>query len=149
MNEMGYKFFQNAFGEYIHVHAYQNIAQLDYYMNLFQPDCVVFETAEYTMNDTYYDRVALQNASFNPGLDTIAKDKQISTPVSLDQLGAKAGKAITVLTMPLEGHEQQYVYLKINDQIYDWYRKDNQLEISILYDNLKDISNMELVFVNK
>ena len=51
--------------------------------------------------------------------------------------------------MPLEGHEQQYVYLKINDQIYDLDQREDQLEVSILNDNLNHTSNMELIYVNK
>lgn len=149
MNGMGYKFFQNAFAEYIYVHAYQNVVQFDYYINLFQPDCVVFETAEYTLYDTYYSSIAMQTAQFNPGLATVSKDNQISSDVSLDQFTVKAGKAITELFMPLEGHEDQYVYLKINDQIYDLEGVDDLLKVSILNKNLKNVSNMELVFVNK
>lgn len=55
MNGMGYKFLQNSFGEYIYIHAYQNILNFDYYYDIFQPDCVIFETAEYTLTPTYYD----------------------------------------------------------------------------------------------
>ncbi len=149
MNGMGYKFFQNSFGEYIFVHAYQNITQIDYFMNLFQPDCVVFETVEYTVSDGYYSLSAMETARFNPGLATVSKDNQISSDVSLDQFTVKAGKAITELFMPLEGHEDQYVYLKINDQIYDLEGVDDLLKVSILNKNLKNVSNMELVFVNK
>lgn len=149
MNGMGYKFFQNSFGEYIFVHAYQNITQIDYFMNLFQPDCVVFETVEYTVSDGYYSLSAMESAQFNPGLATVSKDNQISSDVSLDQFTVKAGKAITELSMPLEGHEDQYVYLKLNDQIYDLEGVDDLLKVSILNKNLKNVSNMELVFVNK
>lgn len=149
MNGMGYKFFQNAFAEYIFVHDYQNVINLDYYINLFQPDCVVFETAEYTLYETYYNSAAMEATQFNPGLSTIPKENQIRTKVFLDQFTAQTGQSITVLSMPLEGHEQQYVYLKINDQIYDLDQREDQLEVSILNDNLNHTSNMELIYVNK
>lgn len=55
MNGMGYKFLQNSLGEYISVHDYQNVLDFDYYFNIFQPDCVIFETAEYTFSSTYYN----------------------------------------------------------------------------------------------
>lgn len=149
MNGMGYKFFQNAFGEYIYVHAYQNVTQLDYYMNLFQPDCVVFETAEYTMFNWYYDSSVMEEAYFNPGLLTISEDKQQRKSVSLDDFNVEEGQSITEISMPLEGHENQYVYLKINDQVYDLYRQDNQLFVSVLNDNLSDITSMELILVSR
>ncbi len=51
----GHKFLDNAFSETVTVHGYQNILNFDYYFNLFQPDVVIFETAEYTIWDRYYE----------------------------------------------------------------------------------------------
>lgn len=34
MNGYGYKYLQNAFGEYIYVHDYQNILNFPYYYNI-------------------------------------------------------------------------------------------------------------------
>ena len=39
--------------EYIGVHDYQNVLNLDYYFNIFQPS-IVFEVAEYTFSDSYF-----------------------------------------------------------------------------------------------
>ncbi len=54
MNNYGWKYLVNAFSEYIHVHDYQNILELPYYVGIFRPDCVIFEVAEYTLTDTYF-----------------------------------------------------------------------------------------------
>ncbi len=48
--------FNFAFGQDYSVHNYQNVLDFDYYFNIFQPDCVIFETAEYATNATYFDR---------------------------------------------------------------------------------------------
>ena len=48
------KYLADRFSEYISVHNYQNIFDIDYYYNMFQPDIVVFEVAEYTINNTYF-----------------------------------------------------------------------------------------------
>lgn len=69
MNGMGYKFLENSFGEYIIVHAYQNIFNLDDYFNMFQPDCVIFETAEYTLTDDYYDLETMKEITACADLD--------------------------------------------------------------------------------
>lgn len=149
MNGMGYKFFQNAFSEYIYVHAYQNVAQFDYYMNLFQPDCVVFETAEYTMSDTYYSSIALEKAQFNPGLDTVGEEQKTIKSVSADDFQIESGKAITVLSIPETEYENQYVYLEINGQVYDFYHKNDRLEVAILNKNINEEAEMKLIFVNR
>ncbi len=64
MNGMGYKFLENSFGEYIIIHDYQNIFNLDYYFEFFQPDCVIFETAEYTLTTEYYDLETMKATEF-------------------------------------------------------------------------------------
>ena len=55
MNGMGYKFLENCFSEYYCVQGYQNVLNFDYYYEIFHPDCVIFETAEYTLTPTYYN----------------------------------------------------------------------------------------------
>ncbi len=52
---IGYKFFIEALGEYIGVHNYQNILNFEYYYNLFEPEIVVFEVAEYTIKNEYFN----------------------------------------------------------------------------------------------
>lgn len=68
MNGRGSKFMEQALGEYIAVHDYSNILNLPYYFNLFEPDCVVFEVAEYTLNSTYFNLEQMQELDFNPVL---------------------------------------------------------------------------------
>ncbi|NLB17514.1 MAG: hypothetical protein GX825_01970, partial [Syntrophomonadaceae bacterium] len=64
---MGYKFLANSFGEYIAIHCYQNVFDLDYYFDLFQPDCVIFETAEFTLSDTYFSPQGMENFDLEAG----------------------------------------------------------------------------------
>jgi hypothetical protein len=86
MNGMGYKFLSGAFGEYIHVHDYQNVLNFDYYINMFQPDCVIFETAEYTFTDAYYDYETMLAADYNPAVDTSQNLTRITIPFSKQTL---------------------------------------------------------------
>lgn len=48
------KYLQSRFSEYIAVHNYQNIFNIEYYFEKFSPDIVIFEVAEYTFNDNYF-----------------------------------------------------------------------------------------------
>ncbi len=61
-------FFVGRAKEYIGVHDYQNVLNLDYYFNIFQPEAVVFEVAEYTFRDNYFDSGKMAGLDFNPGL---------------------------------------------------------------------------------
>ena len=62
------KFFAGRAKEYIGVHDYQNVLDLDYYFNIFQPEAVVFEAAEYTIIDNYFSSAKMAGLEYNPGL---------------------------------------------------------------------------------
>lgn len=48
------KFLTESFSEYIKVHNYHNVINYDYYINLFNPDIVLFESTEYTHTNHYF-----------------------------------------------------------------------------------------------
>ena len=58
-------FYKGAFKETYAVHNYQNFLNLDYYLNVFKPDCVLLETAEYATGRSYFDYSKLANKKFN------------------------------------------------------------------------------------
>ena len=64
----GPEFFVGRAQEYIGIHDYQNVLDLDYYVNIFQPDLVVFEVAEYTFSDNYFNSNIMAKLDYNPGL---------------------------------------------------------------------------------
>lgn len=63
MNGYEYKYLMNGFSEYIYVHDYQNIINFPYYYNIFKPKCVVFEVAEYTLENGYFGRERMRFAA--------------------------------------------------------------------------------------
>ncbi|MBO4235917.1 MAG: hypothetical protein J5928_05735 [Firmicutes bacterium] len=63
-----YKYLVGRTSEYIGIHDYQNVLDLDYYFNIFQPEIVVFEVAEYTFSDTYFDSSKMASIDYNPSL---------------------------------------------------------------------------------
>ncbi len=129
MNGMGYKFFKNACGEYIYVHDYQNIIDMDYYINIFQPDCVIFEAAEYTLNDSYFDSSKMKEKQFNPSVNDLSNIEEISLDRSNYILNS--GKSITEITVHISS-EAKYYYIKIGDKIFDLIpNKNNELCASI------------------
>jgi len=47
--------------EFIGVHDYQNVFDFDYYVSKFNPDCIVFEMAEYTFQEYYFSQYSMNN----------------------------------------------------------------------------------------
>lgn len=74
------KFITNNTSEYIAIHNYRNVEKYDYYSNIFNPDCVIFEVAEYTLEEYFFSQWAMQNKetikTFNTTKEIIKKDNE-------------------------------------------------------------------------
>ncbi len=97
MNGIGYKFLANSFGEYIYIHDYQNVMELDYYFNLFQPQCVIFEVAEYTFSNGYFDYEKMKATDFQGTLEAARASCEIVAG-GREVASAQIGKMLTTLT---------------------------------------------------
>lgn len=112
MNGMGYKFFQNSLGEYIAVHDYQNILNFPYYFNLFQPECVIFEVAEYTFADNYFDYEGMKAINWNPTLAAYAPGLGVNAleRLTADEVRVERGNVFTTIRWNA-GQAYDYVWL--------------------------------------
>lgn len=97
--------------ECVNIHGYQNVIDFDYYFNIFQPDIVVFESAEYATTRNYYDINNLKNKEFNPMIETnqcIIGNEKIK--VSKDEF---------VYHLQLKTKKKSYAYIKMNNKVFD------------------------------
>ncbi len=153
----GTQFFADRASEYIGVHSYQNVIDLDYYVNAFDPDIVIFEAAEYTFTDTYYNRTRMRAADWNPPL----VDAREETPVEeqLDEVLASAvpmeERNLYVLEytdlekvyMYDDGFRSaQYLYLLADGRILDL-QKDSFDTYSAMIDTKTDLKHTYLLVV--
>lgn len=99
MNLYGYKFLENGLGQYIYVHDYQNILNIDYYFNIFQPECVVFEVAEYTFLDVYFSYDKMVALDLNDSLESSLTDCElIDEKLHTNDIVVEEGEALTKIT---------------------------------------------------
>ncbi len=129
MNSYGYKYMQNAFREYIHVHDYQNVIDFDYYFNIFQPECVVFEVAEYTFSDLYFEYEEMCEARYNPALSTVGKENCICIDVQNANVSVSKEDTLTTITW---NTDQTYssVWMEL-DTTYDMQKVENGYEVTV------------------
>ncbi|MBR4267251.1 MAG: hypothetical protein IKQ46_14445 [Bacteroidales bacterium] len=127
--------------EDIAVHNYQNVLNLDYYVNIFQPDAVVFEVAEYVFSDSFFDSERMKNLVFNPPLRESEFEKSDSV-VYLKKVMTDGGKNIIFCAMPFENTE--YLYLKLNGNNYDM-KFDNNVYCT---KNIDSVIDNPLLFVS-
>ena len=128
MNGFGYKFFSNAFGEYISIHNYQNVMDFEYYYSIFQPECVIFEVTENCISNTYFDLQRIRNMDLNPFIEDIDKD-EIAT--SAEKVSVTKGEALTSILWPCDADDIDYAWITIDGQVYDMYRTKNGFEVTL------------------
>ena len=172
MNTKGYKFLTKEFSEYIAIHDYQNTINFDYYYNIFQPEVVVVEVAEYACNSSYFNQERMEAMELNPILNQTDIDEEIKADES--GLYVHQGNALTTLTWTLdsfndcigtsETHENAYVWMIIDNLVYDmrlakgtWgayeciienFNFNESSEVQILYDDGKIIRNIYVPIMN-
>ena len=111
--------------EYIGVHDYQNVLNLDYYYNIFQPEIVVFEVAEYTFKDEYFDSNKMKSLTFNPAIDSdklINTDNEPEGQIAIAQTikcGVVEGDGFDRIYLDRGLYSAKYVYLISEDYVFD------------------------------
>lgn len=115
--------FNNTSSE-IGIHNYQNIFDLPYYYNIADPDAVIFEVAEYTFFDQYFNENLLVDTEFAPTLtENIEMAKELID--SLPELSLKAeavlrtGEIIDEIYIGTNLVGAEFIYLYTQERIYD------------------------------
>lgn len=121
MNNYGQKYLQNAFSEYVMVHDYQNVMDLPYYFNIFKPDCVIFEVAEYTFSNGYFSYETMKNIDYNEPSSKYA-DARKQESLDRAKVTVDEGEVLTEIVWKTET-EAQRVWLLLGDE-YDMKRTD-------------------------
>ena len=106
------KFIVPNASDYIGVHNYRNIENYDYYINIFQPDCVIFEVAEYTLKEYYFSQWAMQNKKTVEAYDFSLPVNKINNEVEIDINLNGAYYDIILTNVP---HDIDYCYLRFDD----------------------------------
>ncbi len=119
MNVLGRKFMANSVREYIYVHDYQNILEFPYYYNIFQPDCVVFEVAEYTFNNEYFNYEKMLQLDMNPVLSSVTGEGKPRQDAKLDrnQISVESGAQLTKISWNTDA-DCEYAWLLLERE-YD------------------------------
>jgi hypothetical protein len=62
----------NSFAQSTYIHNYYNAPNIAYYYNIFKPDIIVLDSADYVIRDLYFPRDMLTNISVPPLYETYA-----------------------------------------------------------------------------
>ena len=136
MNTRGYKFMANALGEYIAVHDYENVFDFDYYFDIFEPEYVVFEVAEYTFTDMFFKTDSLYAFTLPPAYDSFADYD--SEELGADEITVTVSKGESVADLTVTGvlSQADYAYAEMNGRVYDLRGADGEYRFSVSADRL-------------
>ena len=117
---------QNQFSEFAMVHDYMNVFNLPYYLDVYQPDVVIFENADYTVSNSYYSYDGLMSTELPPvfeefdGFSQQACDETVSFEYD-------AGKNIASFVVDwLEAAPAvDYVYVLVGDSVHEAIRQQD------------------------
>lgn len=119
------------------MHNYQNFIDFDYYFNLFKPDCVILETAEYATTCSYFDPERLQEKQLNPPYETVKHVVHAERNMEELEYTIDTKDAITTVSLELE-RPYSYGYLLLGEEEFDLQISGTLAQCSIWTEKLKD-----------
>ena len=130
MNSYGSKYLINSLGEYIYVHDYQNVIDFPYYFNIFQPDYVVFEVAEYTFTDHHFSYNNMKSIQYNPYLPLLSKEDYKEINALNEEIIVEQGDVLTKIIWKTDD-VYKYVWFKLDNTLYDMKNVEGGYELTI------------------
>ena len=141
LNRNGYKFLANGLEEYIYVHDYQNVMDFSYYYNIFQPDYVVFEAAEYTLTNTYFDYERVCDLELNPLPGDVKEEDVVKISAHDEDVSVDRGDMLTKIQWKC-GKPSGPAWLRM-DRDYDMKKTEDGYEVTVLTETYDENQNGE------
>ncbi|WP_288222127.1 alginate O-acetyltransferase [uncultured Clostridium sp.] len=148
------KFLTESFSEVIKVHNYRNVIDYEYYINIFNPDIVLFESTEYTHFDFYFPGNEMKNKIHIQSLETLIYREGIKEEnfVTVNEVN-REGNDLINFTIEILSDEDLFAYAHINNRVLDCKVKEednkNLVEFSIISSEISDIDSFDLYLVSK
>ncbi|MDV4150400.1 alginate O-acetyltransferase [Clostridium sp. AL.422] len=146
------KFITGNFSEVMKIHNYRNVIDYEYYINIYKPDIVLFESTEYTNTGYHYPITMMEEKKYIKNLrnyDDLTEDNFVKADINNIE---SSGENITNITIPIESDDLLYAYANVNNRILDGKvigDEDNlYVEFSAITSELSSVDNIELYFVS-
>ena len=154
----GARFIASRSSTYIGVHSYQNVLELPYYYNIYKPDVVVLDAAEYVFTDDFFDSSIMKKLDYNPSLSngSIPFEQVVShVKSSANKLDTNTvsniefGKYIDRIILNEKYKDAKYAYLLINSEVFDFSQNDNNmLELSLEHGKVQ-VNDKGILYIEK
>ncbi len=139
------RFYDTSFQETYQIHNYQNFIDFDYYFNLFKPDCVILESAEYATTKGYFSIDKMREKQLNHPLSSVESLPHDVKTLDEFQYEISAQEAITLISVELD-QPYAYGYLLADGEEYDLQISGTQAECSVQTGRI-DLENTEKIYL--
>ncbi|TGY42437.1 alginate O-acetyltransferase [Clostridium sartagoforme] len=147
------KFIAGNFSEIMKIHNYRNVLDYEYYINIYQPDMVLFESTEYTNTGYHYPKKTMENKPLIKNINSYSSLKEDDLVEINQTTFKKSNTNLTTIAIPYEGEDILNAYATINGRILDLQVKrvedNNYVGFSIINNEIKDIDAFDLYFLSK
>ncbi|MGO5065883.1 alginate O-acetyltransferase [Clostridium sporogenes] len=147
------KFLTENFSELIRIHNYHNVVDYDYYINIFNPDIVLFESTEYTHLDYYFPIDKMKNTMYNRKFEDYSNLPESKFAYIKDNTFKRLNTNLMNFSIPIEGEKASHAYADITNRILDCrINKVNgkqHVEFSISTSDIKNLNEFKLYLISE
>ncbi|EJP6472850.1 alginate O-acetyltransferase [Clostridium sp. L74] len=147
------KFLTENFSEVIRIHNYHNVIDYDYYINVFNPDIVLFESTEYTHSDYYFPVEEMKNTTYNKEFKYYSNLSESTFAYIKDNTFKKSDTNLMNFSIPIEGEKSSYAYADISNRILDCRVKEingkQEVEFSIPTSEIENLNKFSLYLISE
>ncbi|AVQ45625.1 alginate O-acetyltransferase AlgX-related protein [Clostridium botulinum] len=147
------KFLTENFSEVIRIHNYHNVIDYDYYINVFNPDIVLFESTESTHSDYYFPLDKMKNSTYNKEFKYYSNLSESKFAYIKESTFKKSDTNLMSFSIPIEGEKLSYAYADISNRILDCRVKQvngkQEVEFSIPTSEIENLSKFSLYLISE
>ena len=147
------KFITGNFSEVMKIHNYRNVLDYEYYINIYQPDIVLFESTEYTNTGYHYPKKTMENKTLIKNINSYENLKEDDIVEVKETTFNKSSTNLTDVVIPYEGEDVLNAYAVINERVLDLQVKmveDNKyVGFSIINEEIADTDTFDIYFLSK
>lgn len=127
--------------DYIAIHNYQNILNLPYYINVFKPDIIIFDVAEFVIADYFFSYDKLKDLDFQKSLNKIDYNYEYKEIGAInDYIFNEVFEVVEINT----SNNNLDAYLIIGDETFELERNEDGYILVTLKKNIID-NNYRLI----
>lgn len=135
-----------SFSEVIGIHNYQNVLNIDYYLNIFKPEIVIFDIAEYTVTHDYFNTEKMKDLDLSPAYSSLNNVESTNDTL---EIVSNIGKDIDVISTTITTEKAKYIYLTNRENsAFEFHKNHENFDLSVKHNTLLVDNQCAIVIID-